>query len=197
MAKNNPSSLGTFTVTHANPTKKRSVADRIAGQRVPFGTFTPWELHEIEREAGEAADWELLRRLARWKKRTKRNPTSKKTQAKIDKLHDAGRYDDAYSTYIRSHRAMRGAMKRNPVYKAGFSSAADRAAVRKALRSAGFEDVKVREAVRGKKRAPGPYAQFVKAQMPALVKSGMSAGEAMKAIGGLWRARKSRGAGNR
>ncbi len=39
------------------------------------------------------------------------------------------------------------------------------------------------------KAAPGPYARFVQAQMPALMKRGMSAPDAMREIGRLWRTR--------
>ncbi len=124
------------------------------------------------------------------------NPASKKAMAKYHRLVEQGFYDAAARTLKRIHAGQKGAAKRkhnplvtNPAYKATFTSSADRAPVRKALKQAGFESIKLRSSTPGKKRKAGPYAQFVKSHMKGLLAQGMSTGEAMKQIGALWRAK--------
>jgi hypothetical protein len=78
---------------------------------------------------------------------------------------------------------------RNPTYRAVLDSDASPRSVKKMLAAAGFAGVRVRTVKgTGKKKAPGAYAQFVKKHM-ADFKGRMSAPEAMKAIGKLWRER--------
>lgn len=79
--------------------------------------------------------------------------------------------------------------RKNPNYRVTFATPVDSAAVRKALKTAGFDKIRVRG---GKKRKPGPYALFVKAKMPSLMAQGMSASDAMKQVAVLWREKKAR-----
>jgi hypothetical protein len=86
------------------------------------------------------------------------------------------------------------ARKKNPDYRARFTAPGDVGSVRKALKGAGYTDVRVRG---GEKRKPGPYALFVKAQMPKLVASGMSVGDAMREAAALWKAKSNPSRGHR
>lgn len=79
--------------------------------------------------------------------------------------------------------------KLNPTYRAFLDSEASPRSVRATLEHAGYASVRVRTVKgTGKKKAPGAYALFVRKHM-ADFKGRMSAPEAMKAIGALWRSR--------
>lgn len=79
--------------------------------------------------------------------------------------------------------------KKNPAYRASFTSPADASTVRKAIKAVGADKLRLRSSDKATKRKPGPYALFMKAQGPALRARGLSAPEVMKEVGRLWRAK--------
>lgn len=176
-ARKNP--LGdTWAITHANPAKRLKKRKNVPSSGPSWSPAA----------AAAAA--------AGPKGNPGQNPS--KAQRRYHAHVKAGHYDAAGKLIKRIRAGKKGALKQgkklhknpllaNPAYRVTFDSPSDTAGVRSALKAAGFDGIKVKG---GKKRAPGPYALFVKAKMPGLMARGLSAGNAMKQVAVLWREKK-------
>ena len=157
---------GTFVVTHANPRGKGKV-DYSGFKFHKDGSVTLWDVYQQQ-----------------WRR----------TSYPSDEV--LASFNEAERKRIMRHVGMelkrpRGDARANPAYRASFTATGDPAAVRRSLKASGYTDVRLRGATKGPKRKPGPYAIFVQSHMKGLMARGLSAPEAMKEIGRMWRAKES------
>lgn len=89
----------------------------------------------------------------------------------------------------RVSKARAKAAKGNPSYRVLVEGSGTTGAVRKALKGAGFDKIRVSTRSGGGKRQAGPYALFVRDQVPKLRASGLDMSGAMQEIAKRWRAK--------
>lgn len=114
-------------------------------------------------------------------------PDGRRASSKVS-THRTAR--DAWENFRWQLGDAEGRVKENPAYRVLVEGSGTPGSVRKALKGAGFDKIRVSTRSGGAKRKPGAYALFVKANMPKLMASGSSAGQAMKQVAQLWRAKK-------